>query len=104
MRLKDFANVIKAARLDKKYSQKQVADFVGISKSGYSQIESGRKNPSATILIMICYMLDIFFGDFIDTPEDAAQEYEFTEDDLYVDLDSVDAEDDEQEENEGWFR
>lgn len=95
MRLKEIGNVIKNARLEKKYSQKQVSDFAGIGQSSLSQIESGIKLPSINVFIKIAYMLDLYIGEFVDTPSDAIAEedtWAYEEDLTYVDPDSADAE------------
>lgn len=51
---------IKAARTAKKLSQKAIADLLGITQAGYSQIESG-KYPDMKIstLAKLCDILEV---------------------------------------------
>ena len=50
---------IKQARLLRKYSQKKLADIIGISDAALSKIESGKNNPSKTTLKAIADALDV---------------------------------------------
>lgn len=98
MRLKEIGFIIKNARLEKKYSQKQVSDFAEISQGSYSKIESGKMIPTINIFLKICYMLELYFDDFIDMPEDVF----YNEDpgyDGYIDPETADAMEEEEREN-----
>jgi putative transcriptional regulator len=50
---------LKAARLKKNLTQLQVAKYVGIDRSSYSNIERGNKNPSYQVAIKLKKVLGI---------------------------------------------
>ena len=49
---------LKAARAAKDLSQQQLADMVGVSRQTISSLETGDYNPSITLCIAICKVLD----------------------------------------------
>lgn len=58
----DFVNIgkrIKKVRLEKKLTQDNVAEFVGINTSHISNIESGKAKVSLTSLVLICSALGV---------------------------------------------
>lgn len=51
---------IKATRIRKSLSQKTIAEKLGITQAGYSQIESGKyPNMKIETLVRICEILDV---------------------------------------------
>lgn len=58
-----FSQKIKALRLANNYSQKEVAEGVGISQGTYSGLESGKNDPSLTTL----QKLSDFYEELIDS-------------------------------------
>jgi len=56
----DYRMILKAGRINKKWTQQEVADRVGISRSYYSDIENGRIIPSGKILFAINEVIPIF--------------------------------------------
>ena len=70
----ELAIIIKENRTKKGYSQKQLADLVGVSKSYINKIEhSSTKQPSIQILNRLSVALEI---DFVDLIESANYEIE----------------------------
>jgi transcriptional regulator with XRE-family HTH domain len=66
--VKDSINYrIKKLRISKDYSQEEMADELGLSKSGYNKIETGVTDPSAKRLQAIAKILEVditaFFTD-----------------------------------------
>ncbi len=62
-----FANRLKYLRSEKKLSQKQIADKLGIAVSTYANWEQGRREPSIVDIYKIISVLEIqpneLFGD-----------------------------------------
>ena len=56
-------NNLKAIRLEKKISQQQLADMVGVSRNTISSIETGQFNPTAKLALTLCIALDKKFED-----------------------------------------
>lgn len=61
-------NNLKAARAEKKISQSQLAEMVGVSRNTISSIETGQFNPTAKLALILCIALDkkfeeLFFFD-----------------------------------------
>lgn len=50
---------LKQERLSKGYTQKQVADALGVTYNAISQYESGVREPSIDLLIKLCKFFDI---------------------------------------------
>lgn len=70
----ELAIIIKENRIKKGYSQKQLADLVGVSKSYINKIEhSNTKQPSIQVLNGLSIILQI---DFVDLIESANYEIE----------------------------
>ena len=63
---KKIGERIKAAREKKGYSQEEFAFKAGIGRSYISEIESGKKFPSLSVLNTILTTLKISFKDFFD--------------------------------------
>lgn len=57
----DYREIILNRRIERKMSQQQLAELVGVSQSLINHIEHGRKNPSVEVLVRICKVLDIEF-------------------------------------------
>ena len=56
-------NNLKEARAEKKLSQSQLAEMVGVSRNTISSIETGQFNPTAKLALILCIALDKKFGD-----------------------------------------
>lgn len=56
-------NRLKEARTEKKLSQAQLADMVGVSRNTISSIETGQFNPTAKLALILCIALDKKFED-----------------------------------------
>ncbi|MGL5978755.1 MAG: helix-turn-helix transcriptional regulator [Erysipelotrichaceae bacterium] len=54
-------NRLKEARAEKKLSQQQLADLVGVSRNTISSIETGVFNPTAKLALVLCIALDVTF-------------------------------------------
>lgn len=76
-----FNENLKEARLKKGYSQKEVAENIGVAKSTYSLYESGNREPNVeTIKKMadfLCISADSLLG--IDEPTTLAAHFDGTE-------------------------
>ncbi|MBO4418630.1 MAG: helix-turn-helix transcriptional regulator [Oscillospiraceae bacterium] len=51
-------NRLKETRIEKKLSQQQLADLVGVSRNTISSIETGQFNPTAKLALILCIALD----------------------------------------------
>ena len=51
-------NNLKEARTEKKLSQTQLAEMVGVSRNTISSIETGQFNPTAKLALIFCIALD----------------------------------------------
>ena len=51
-------NRIREARSEKKLSQAQLAQLVGVSRNTISSIETGQFNPTAKLALVLCIALD----------------------------------------------
>ncbi len=51
-------NHLKEARAEKKLSQAQLAQMVGVSRNTISSIETGQFNPTAKLALVLCIALD----------------------------------------------
>ena len=51
-------NRLKEARAEKKLSQGQLAELVGVSRNTISSIETGQFNPTAKLALIVCIALD----------------------------------------------
>lgn len=49
---------IKQARIEKKYSQAELAKMVNVSRQTINMIENGDYNPTISLCIRICKVLD----------------------------------------------
>lgn len=56
-------NRLKEARSEKKLSQAQLADLVGVSRNTISSIETRQFNPTAKLALILCIALDKKFED-----------------------------------------
>ena len=56
-------NKLKEARTEKKFSQTQLAELVGVSRNTISSIETGQFNPTAKLALILCIALDKKFED-----------------------------------------
>ena len=50
---------LKEARKEAKLSQKELSKRIGISQSVYSDYESGKVDPTAKVIILLCEELDL---------------------------------------------
>ena len=51
-------NRLKEARAERKLSQTQLAEMVGVSRNTISSIETGQFNPTAKLARILCIALD----------------------------------------------
>ena len=51
-------NRLKDARTEKKLSQAELAEMVGVSRNPISSIETGQFNPTAKLALVLCIALD----------------------------------------------
>ena len=51
-------NNLKKARTERKLSQNQLAEMVGVSRNTISSIETGQFNPTAKLALVLCTALD----------------------------------------------
>ena len=51
-------NNLKEARAEKKLSQTQLAELIGVSRNTISSIETGQFNPTAKLALIPCIALD----------------------------------------------
>lgn len=56
-------NKLKEVRSEKKLSQSQLAEMVGVSRNTISSIETGQFNPTAKLALVLCIALDQKFED-----------------------------------------
>lgn len=56
-------NNLKSIRAEKKLSQGQLADMVGVSRNTISSIETGQFSPTAKLALILCIALDCRFED-----------------------------------------
>lgn len=56
-------NNLKNVRMEKKLSQSQLAEMVGVSRNTISSIETGQFNPTAKLALILCIALDKKFED-----------------------------------------
>ena len=54
-------NRLKQARNERKLSQSQLAELVGVSRNTISSIETGQFNPTAKLALVLCIALDKTF-------------------------------------------
>ena len=50
-------NNLKEARAEKKLSQTQLAEMIGVSRNTISSIETGQFNPTAKLALILCIAL-----------------------------------------------
>lgn len=56
-------NRLKEVRTQKKMSQSQLAEMVGVSRNTISSIETGQFSPTAKLALVLCIALDKKFED-----------------------------------------
>ena len=56
-------NRLKEARTERKISQSQLAEMVGVSRNTISSIETGQFNPTTKLALILCIALDKKFED-----------------------------------------
>lgn len=56
-------NNLKRLRKDRKLSQQQLADLIGVSRNTISSIETGQFNPTAKLALILCIALECQFED-----------------------------------------
>ncbi|MBO4913754.1 MAG: helix-turn-helix transcriptional regulator [Oscillospiraceae bacterium] len=56
-------NRLKEARVEKKLSQAELAELVGVSRNTISSIETGQFSPTAKLALILCIALDKKFED-----------------------------------------
>lgn len=58
-----FQNRLRVARAEKRISQGELAEMVGVSRQTISSIENNQFCPSARLALLICIALDKKFED-----------------------------------------
>ena len=56
-------NNLKEVRTEKKMSQGDLADLVGVSRNAICSIEKGQYSPTATLALSLCIALNVKFED-----------------------------------------
>lgn len=56
-------NRLKEARAERRLSQTQLAEMVGVSRNTISSIETGQFHPTAKLALILCAALDKKFED-----------------------------------------
>ena len=51
-------NNVKIVRMEKRLSQQDLADMVGVSRNTISSIETGQFSPTAKLALVICIALE----------------------------------------------
>ena len=54
-------NNVAKVRREKRMSQSELADLVGVSRNTISSIETGQYQPTAKLALLLCVALDIKF-------------------------------------------
>ena len=54
-------NRLKEVRAEKKMSQQDLADLVGVSRNTISSLETGQYEPTAKLAYILCIALDMKF-------------------------------------------
>ena len=60
MNQNEYRSKLKSKRKEMKYTQQQVADKLGISRSYYSDIENKKKMPNGSIVFKLNEVLPLF--------------------------------------------
>ena len=58
-------NNLKEARAEKKLSQTQLTEMIGVSRNTISSIETGQFNPTAKLALILCIALDKKFEELL---------------------------------------
>ncbi len=56
-------NKLKEVRAEKKLSQQELADMVGVSRNTISSLETGQYEPTAKLALVLAIALDMKFED-----------------------------------------
>ncbi len=56
-------NKLKEVRIEKRLSQQELADMVGVSRNSISSLETEKYEPSAKLAYILCIALDMKFED-----------------------------------------
>jgi putative transcriptional regulator len=56
-------NYLKEVRSEKKLSQQELADMVGVSRNTISSLETGQYEPNAKLALVLAIALDMKFED-----------------------------------------
>ena len=56
-------NKLKEVRSEKKLSQQELADMVGVSRNTISSLETGQYEPTAKLALVLAIALDMKFED-----------------------------------------
>lgn len=54
-------NCLKEVRAEKKMSQSELAELVGVSRNTISSIETGQYSPTARLALILCIALEMKF-------------------------------------------
>jgi len=64
--VKDFGAFIKSKRIEKGYSQTEIARRLNISQQAYCRYELGIREPGLQMILDLAKILDFLPGDFFD--------------------------------------
>ena len=64
--VKDFGAFIKSKRIEKGYSQTEIARRLNISQQAYFRYELGIREPGLQMILDLAKILDFLPGDFFD--------------------------------------
>lgn len=58
----ELSNELRKRRMEKNWTQKQTAEFIGISRGFYSDLENGKSKPSYDTLMKINNLFPFFLS------------------------------------------
>ena len=65
-----IADIIKKLRLDKGYTQKEVADLLGVDRSTYCCYEIGRIHPDLATIMKLSNVFKVHYTELLETERD----------------------------------
>lgn len=69
-------NSVRVARVQKDYTQQELAEIVGITRQTISLIEKGEYNPTLKLCLNICYAVDKGLDEVFWVDKEEAEENE----------------------------
>jgi len=65
----EFAEIIKELRKEKKLSQKQLSEKLGVSQSAIAKWEVSKTEPTASALLLLSKFFDVTVGQLLGSEE-----------------------------------